>query len=61
MNTGKPRRTSIRVFLADTTPAGLRVVEKSNWTGRAVVANNPNRGWVFCHPQEQISRVGACT
>ncbi|MDW0358575.1 GIY-YIG nuclease family protein [Halomonas venusta] len=33
------RPTSIRIFLADGTPEGLRVVEKSNWTGRAVVAN----------------------
>ncbi len=33
------RPTSIRIFLADGTPEGLRIVEKSNWTGRAVVAN----------------------
>lgn len=29
--------TSIRTFLADGTPDGLRTVEKSNWTGLAVV------------------------
>src|SRR4051794_24098095 len=28
---------SIRIFLPDGTPDGLRLVEKSNWTGRAVV------------------------
>jgi hypothetical protein len=33
------RATSIRIFLADGTPDGIRVVEKSNWTGRAVVAS----------------------
>jgi hypothetical protein len=39
MNTGDPRPTSIRIFLADGVPDGLRIVEKSNWTGRAVVAS----------------------
>lgn len=39
MTSTKARPTSIRIFLADGTPEGLRVVEKSNWTGRAVVAN----------------------
>lgn len=33
------RATSIRVFLADGTPDGIRLVEKSNWTGRAIVAS----------------------
>jgi hypothetical protein len=33
------RPTSIRIFLADGTPEGIRIVEKSNWTGRAVVAS----------------------
>jgi hypothetical protein len=35
------RPTSIRIFLADGTPDGIRIVEKSNWTGRAVVAGRP--------------------
>lgn len=39
MTSSHPRPTSIRIFLADGTPEGLRIVEKSNWTGRAVVAN----------------------
>lgn len=38
MNTRKARPTSIRIFLVDGLPEGLRIVEKSNWTGRAVVA-----------------------
>lgn len=39
MSERKPRPTSIRIFLADGTPDGLLIVEKSNWTGRAIVAN----------------------
>lgn len=39
MSTSEPRPTSIRIFLADGVPDGLRIVEKSNWTGRAVVAS----------------------
>lgn len=31
------RGFSIRIFLPDGTPDGLRVVEKSNWTGRGIV------------------------
>ena len=31
--------TSIRIYLADGTPDGLRIVEKSNWTGIAVVCS----------------------
>ncbi|MGB3633162.1 MAG: GIY-YIG nuclease family protein [Rubrobacteraceae bacterium] len=38
MNGPTARPTSIRIFLADGTPEGIRIVEKSNWTGRAVVA-----------------------
>lgn len=38
MTTTSPRPTSIRIFLATGTPDGIRLVEKSNWTGKAVVA-----------------------
>ena len=31
------RPSSIKVFLADGRPDGLRLVEKSNWTGLALV------------------------
>ena len=31
--------TSIRIFLVDGTPDGLRIVEKSNWTGQAVMCS----------------------
>ena len=37
MSDTKP--TSIRIFLADGTPDGLRLVEKSNWTGRALMTS----------------------
>ena len=33
----KPRGCSIRIFLADGTPEGVRTVDKSNWTGRGIV------------------------
>ncbi|WP_311945112.1 GIY-YIG nuclease family protein [Halomonas piscis] len=42
MNSARP--TSIRIFLADGVPEGLRIVEKSNWTGRAVVAGRAQLG-----------------
>lgn len=38
MTTTNPRPTSIKIFLATGTPDGIRIVEKSNWTGKAVVA-----------------------
>ena len=38
------RPTSIRIFLAEGVPEGLRIVEKSNWTGRAVVAGRAQLG-----------------
>src|SRR5450755_827899 len=33
------RGTSIRIFLVDGTAEGVRLVEKSNWTGRALVTS----------------------
>jgi len=39
MTAPAPRPTSIRLFLANGTPEGIRIVEKSNWTGVAVVAS----------------------
>ncbi len=38
MMTTNPCPTSIKIFLATGTPDGIRVVEKSNWTGKADVA-----------------------
>ncbi len=45
------RPTSIRIFLADGVPDGLRIVEKSNWTGRAVVANRSQVAGAFKRPE----------
>lgn len=28
---------SLRIFVADSDPGGLRIVEKSNWIGKALV------------------------
>jgi hypothetical protein len=38
------RPTSIRIFLADGTPDGIRFVDKSNWVGRALVASRAQLG-----------------
>lgn len=47
MTTAQPRPTSIRIFLAEGVPDGLRIVEKSNWTGRAVVAGRAQLAEAF--------------
>ncbi len=41
MNSSSPRRrgVSVRLFLVDGTPDGLRLVEKSNWTGIAAMCS----------------------
>ncbi len=41
MKTDKRRGFSIRIFLADGQPDGLKIVEKSNWTGCGVVCPRP--------------------
>lgn len=38
-NRSARRGVSVRIFLADGTPDGLRIVEKSNWTGRAIMCS----------------------
>lgn len=52
----QPRPTSIRIFLADGVPDGLRIIEKSNWTGRAVVANRSQIGRALA--REEMSHPG---
>lgn len=37
----KPGGFSIRIFLPDGSPDGLRIIEKSNWSGRGVVCPRP--------------------
>jgi len=41
MNHGSP--FSLRIFVADGDPDGLRIVERSNWVGRALVF--PRAAW----------------
>lgn len=56
MSTPEPRPTSIRIFLADGVPEGLRIVEKSNWTGRAVVASRAQIGSALA--REELAQPG---
>ena len=41
MNSSENRPFSIRMFLPDGHPDGLRIVEKSNWTGKGIVFPRP--------------------
>ena len=41
MKSEKRRGFSIRIFLADGEPDGLKIIEKSNWTGCGVVCPRP--------------------
>lgn len=50
------RPTSIKIFLADGTPDGIRIVEKSNWTGRAVVASRAQLSEAL--HRDELSRPG---
>jgi len=52
----QPRPTSIRIFLADGVPDGLRIVEKSNWTGRAVVASRSQSTSAF--DRQELTQPG---
>ena len=36
-----PRAFTVRIFLADGSPEGVRIVEKSNWNGRGIVCPRP--------------------
>jgi hypothetical protein len=51
-----PRGFSIRIFLADGMPDGLRVVEKSNWTGSAVVC--PRSRFPEAKSRREFGRTG---
>ena len=45
------RPFSIRIFVPDGDPDGLRLVEKSNWTGVGVVFNRTNYKQVVTRPE----------
>lgn len=50
------RPTSIRIFLAQGRPDGLRIIDKSNWTGRAIVAGRADADAAF--QREELARPG---
>ena len=52
----KPRPSSIRIFLAEGSPTGLRVVEKSNWIGRGVVF--PRSGYSDAKSRPELGKSG---
>jgi len=56
MSFEEARPTSIRLFLVDGTPEGIRIVEKSNWTGRAVVASRSQLAEALA--RDELSRPG---
>lgn len=57
MRVTTPRPTSIRIFLAEGRPDGLRIIEKSNWTGRAVVASRSQATRAFERPELALPGV----
>jgi uncharacterized protein DUF4357 len=56
MTQGQQRPFSIRIFVPDGDPDGLRLVEKSNWTGVGVVFNRTNYKQVVRRPE--FARTG---
>lgn len=56
MSVAQPRPTSIRIFLADGTPDGLRIVDKANWIGKAVVAGRAQLAEAFA--REELNQPG---
>jgi len=57
VNASPPRRGfSIRIYLVDGLPDGLRTVEKSNWTGRAVVC--PRSRFPEAKSRSEFARTG---
>lgn len=51
-----PSPASIRIFLAHGTPDGLRIVEKANWSGRALMCSRAQ--YLEVRTREEFSRTG---
>jgi hypothetical protein len=51
-----PRAATLRIFLADGSPEGLRLVEKSNWTGHALVC--PRSRFSTARDRKEFNRPG---
>src|SRR3954452_16730406 len=47
---------TIRIFLADGTPLGIRIVEKSNWTGRGIDFSRAD--WLRARTRDDFGRPG---
>ncbi len=56
MDMPRARPTSIRLFLVNGSPEGIRIVEKSNWTGIAVVASRAQLAEAL--NREELTRPG---
>lgn len=57
MMADQPRRGySIRIFLPDGSPDGLRLVEKSGWTGHGIVC--PRGGFSSAKSRKELARTG---
>jgi hypothetical protein len=52
----KRRGASIRIYLADGTPDGLRLVEKANWTGLVLACSRAE--WPDVKGREEFGRAG---
>src|SRR4051794_6702352 len=50
------RGASIRIFLVDGTPDGLRLVEKANWTGLVIACSRAE--WPTARTREEFARAG---
>jgi hypothetical protein len=48
--------STIKIFLADGTPLGIRVIEKSNWTGRGVEFSRTD--WPRARKRDEFGRPG---
>jgi len=47
---------TIRIFVADGDPEGLRVIDRMNWTGSATIV--PRDRWVTARTRKEFDRVG---
>lgn len=56
MNLERRRPTYIRLLLVDGTPEGIKKVDKSNWTGQAIIASRAQTVEAF--KREELSRTG---
>jgi hypothetical protein len=52
----KQRGSSIRIFLVDGTPDGVRTLDKSNWTGRGIVC--PRSRFPDAKARPEFNRTG---